>query len=184
VDLSGEQNKRCKEGVLLSRCICQQFCALTHFLLKAQLPSLPAHFDGSVSADYMFDQVLEKVRLAYERCPAYSTQSADTRPIFERCVCAYTSYYIFQYSQNCRNNVVFAVLKGSTVNLVEEKYFRGTAGEFFGQLKSNKLISETDVKNHKVALRLFVYSRDLAYTEVACSTLMTSLPMILILPTA
>lgn len=148
-----------------------------HFLLKAQLPSLPAHFDGSVSADYMFDQVLEKVQLAYDRCPAYSTQSTDTRPIFERCT--YKSYYIFQYSRNCRNNVVFAVLKGSTVNLIEEPYFHGTAGEFFEQLKFNNLISETDMKNHKVSLRLFVYSQDSVYTEVAYNILVTSLPMIL-----
>lgn len=53
---------------------------------KAQLPSLPAHFDGSVSADFMFDEVLKKVRAAYGRCPAYSTQSTDTRPIFDRFV--------------------------------------------------------------------------------------------------
>jgi len=36
---------------------------MIHFVLKAQLPLLPAHFDGSESADHMFEELLKKVRV-------------------------------------------------------------------------------------------------------------------------
>ena len=80
---------------------------------------------------------------------------------------------IFFYSYHIltkphRNGVVFSVLKGTTVNTIDDSYFRGTVGEFFGQLKSDNLISETDISNHKVSVRLYVYSRNL-YIEVVCS---------------
>ncbi|KAH9991685.1 hypothetical protein BJV77DRAFT_513913 [Russula vinacea] len=109
---------------------------------KAQLPPIPAHFDGGESADHMFDEILKKVELGYDRCPAYKTLSTEMRPVFNRV------------------KVVFGVTKGATYNTIADPYFCGTAGELFGLLKSNNLLSESDAKNHKVSVRLFVYSRD------------------------
>lgn len=65
---------------------------------KAQLPSLPAQFDGSGSADNMFDELMGKVQVAYDRCPAYIAQvSPNAKPSFERFVSLCFNFFHFQH---------------------------------------------------------------------------------------
>jgi hypothetical protein len=66
----------------------------------------------------------------------------------------------------CRKHVVFGIQKGTAVSCIDESYLSGTVGEFFGRVKSNNLLSDTDMKNHKIQLRLFVYPSDSQYIEV------------------
>ena len=74
---------------------------LIRIILKAQLPSLPAHFDGSESTDHMFDELLQKVQVAYDHCPAYITRPLDAKPSFERYVCLrFVYFYTLMYACN------------------------------------------------------------------------------------
>ena len=69
-----------------------------------------------------------------------------------------------------RKHVVFGVQKGISVSCIDETYLSGTVAAFFGCIKLDNLLSETDVKNHKLQLRLFVYPHDSQYVEVVCPT--------------
>jgi hypothetical protein len=142
---------------------------LNCMISKAQLPSLPVHFDGSGSADHMFDELLQKVQVVYDCCPAYLAQeSLDVKPSFEWSVCSCIVYFLPLPSCN-RKHVVFGVQKGTAVSCIDESYLCGTVAEFFGHIKLGNLLSEMDVKHHKLQLHLFVYPSDSQYVEVVCS---------------
>lgn len=49
----------------------------------------------------MFDEILKKVELGYDRCPAYKTLSTEMRPVFNRFVsCILPSLSSFDRQQN------------------------------------------------------------------------------------
>ena len=76
---------------------------------------------------------------------------------------------LFLYSYVClqyRKHIVFGVQKGTAVSLIDESYLSGTVAEFFGCIKSGNLLSEADVKHHKLQLRMFVYPSDSQYEAV------------------
>jgi len=47
------------------------------------LPSLPPSFESHKSADHMLDDILKKVKAAYDCCSAYTSKNGAGRPHFE-----------------------------------------------------------------------------------------------------
>jgi hypothetical protein len=105
----------------------------------------------------MFDVLALKAKEAYQNCPAYM-ESDFPAPFFTRFDFLTSAPVI--HSLVDRNKIIFAIQQtGSNVHYVEDSYSNGTVAEFFGHLKTAKLLSDKDISAHSVTLRLFVYAR-------------------------
>ncbi|KAF9461876.1 hypothetical protein BDZ94DRAFT_1310227 [Collybia nuda] len=104
---------------------------------KAQLPVINGQYATTASVDYVFEELLKKAAAIYQKSPVYKHMVT----VFDR------------------ESVIFTVQNGTSTHQIEEEFILRPVGEFFGHIKTRKMLSDKDAKAHTLTLCLYVYEK-------------------------